>query len=563
MKRVKHLFFATIMLLPTIPFTSSPFISPSFASVSTPSTITPVGFVGSSGRIATSSGGQTILMGSRTSLFFSTNGGLTWSSPTGIQSQGWESVAVSGNGEVMLAGASQSLGTNGNVYLSTDHGIHWSVPASLPTNALITGNGGVTVVATLDNKKVFAIVEGSYFVATEADGFASWTLLASSLPQSFVYQMALSFDGQTQLLCHNTGTIDISIDGGRTWNDSGAGTDYWVSCALSADGTKQFVMPINTYGGRVKWRDTSLSSSWSSIGSLNSKFFGSISVSSDGLTLLAVPDGANTYLLTFSGGSWTQSDLGQSSDYYPDAVISANGTTIYKRGGFTVAHGGGSQLSKWTLSLNAPFFVLSSYGETRTVSTLATGFTAFSAGGDFTAYAISAVPPGMNFIPATGSLSGTPSLAAPSTTYTVTATNATGSFSRDFVFLVEAPTVAPVVAPPAIVYVPPMTPEGAPEITFSSSSVTCSLGKYSQSPKSAVFTLIVDNQPVLTRFSNRVLPIWLVPWAGESVDFGVASLTSAEWNLQRAWRGKRIECLTLAYANNATGSTSVTAEVPN
>ncbi len=563
MKRVKHPFLATVILASTISFISASFVSPSFASVSTASTITPGTFVGSAGRIATSSDGQTILLGSKTSLFFSTDGGLTWSSPTGIQSQGWESVAVSGNGEVMLAGAPQSLGTNGNVYLSTDHGIHWSVPASLPTNALITGNGGVTVIATLDNKKVFAIVEGSYFVATEADGFASWTLLASSLPQSLVYQMALSFDGQTQLLCHNTGTIDISIDGGRTWNDSGAGTDYWVSCALSADGTKQFVMPINTYGGRVKWRDTSLSSSWSTIGSLNSKFFGSISVSSDGLTLLAAPDGANTYLLTYSGGGWTQSDLGQSSDYYPDAVISANGTTIYKRSGFTAGHGGGSRLSKWTLSLNAPFFVLSSYGETRTVSTVATGFTAFSAGGDFSTYSISAVPPGMSFSTATGSLSGTPSVAAPSTTYTVTATNATGSFARNFILLVEAPTVPPVVAPQAIVYVPPMTPEGAPEVTFSSSGVTCSLGKYSQSPKSAVFTLIVENQTVLTRFSNRVLPMWLVPWAGETVDFGSATLTSAEWTLQKAWKGKRVTCITLAYANNATGSTSITAEVPN
>ena len=133
MKRVKHPFLATVILASTISFNSASFVSPSFASVSTASTITPGTFVGSAGRIATSSDGQTILLGSKTSLFFSTDGGLTWSSPTGIQSQGWESVAVSGNGEVMLAGAPQSLGTNGNVYLSTDHGIHWSVPASLPS----------------------------------------------------------------------------------------------------------------------------------------------------------------------------------------------------------------------------------------------------------------------------------------------------------------------------------------------------------------------------------------------------------------------------------------------
>lgn len=140
------------------------------------------------------------------------------------------------------------------------------------------------------------------------------------------------------------------------------------------------------------------------------------------------------------------------------------------------------------------------------------------------------------------------------TSYSVTlkAVNAQGD-SRPS----ESVTVIPFRTEPVIV--PPMTPEVAPAINFTSTQITCTLGKYSQTSESVVYTLLVSDEAVSTHFSNALLPVWLVPWAGKTIDYGKATATSASWDLQAAWKGKTVSCITLAYANHATGSTSVSA----
>jgi len=84
----------------------------------------------------------------------------------------------------------------------------------------------------------------------------------------------------------------------------------------------------------------------------------------------------------------------------------------------------------------APAFTLSSSSETRTVNTAATGFTINSTGGAIASFAINATPAGMSFNATTGALTGTPTTVAGATSYTVTATNASGSTTRVFVFTV-------------------------------------------------------------------------------------------------------------------------------
>ncbi len=88
--------------------------------------------------------------------------------------------------------------------------------------------------------------------------------------------------------------------------------------------------------------------------------------------------------------------------------------------------------------LAAPAFTLSSSSETRSVSTAATGFTISTTGGAIASFAISATPPGMSFSTSTGALTGTPSTVASATTYSVTATNATGSATQTFTLTVVA-----------------------------------------------------------------------------------------------------------------------------
>ena len=95
-------------------------------------------------------------------------------------------------------------------------------------------------------------------------------------------------------------------------------------------------------------------------------------------------------------------------------------------------------------SLAAPAFTLSSTSEVKTVNNAITGYTITSTGGTIASYAISpAAPAGITFNAASGLLSGTPTSTQSATTYTITATNASGSAARTFTLTVNALT-APV-----------------------------------------------------------------------------------------------------------------------
>ena len=91
-----------------------------------------------------------------------------------------------------------------------------------------------------------------------------------------------------------------------------------------------------------------------------------------------------------------------------------------------------------TTAVANPAFSLSASSETRTYSTSGTAFTSTSTGGLIASYSISATPAGMSFDTSTGALTGAPTTIAAATTYTVTATNASGTATRSFVLTVTA-----------------------------------------------------------------------------------------------------------------------------
>lgn len=94
-------------------------------------------------------------------------------------------------------------------------------------------------------------------------------------------------------------------------------------------------------------------------------------------------------------------------------------------------------------AIAAPAFTLSSSSETATVGTAITGFTINSTGGTIASYSISPAisdTPGLSFSTSTGLITGTPTTAATSKTYTITATNATSpSATRTFAITVSSP----------------------------------------------------------------------------------------------------------------------------
>jgi len=85
----------------------------------------------------------------------------------------------------------------------------------------------------------------------------------------------------------------------------------------------------------------------------------------------------------------------------------------------------------------APAFTLSATAETKTVGTAIADYSLTSTGGAIASFSISpAAPGGLTFSTSTGLLSGTPTSAQSATSYTITATNASGSATRIFTLTV-------------------------------------------------------------------------------------------------------------------------------
>ena len=90
-------------------------------------------------------------------------------------------------------------------------------------------------------------------------------------------------------------------------------------------------------------------------------------------------------------------------------------------------------------TLAVPAFTLSSAAETKTVNNAISGYTISSTGGTIASYAISpATPAGLTFNTSTGLISGTPTSTQSATTYTITATNVTGSATATFTLMVSS-----------------------------------------------------------------------------------------------------------------------------
>ena len=104
----------------------------------------------------------------------------------------------------------------------------------------------------------------------------------------------------------------------------------------------------------------------------------------------------------------------------------------------------------------------------------------------------------------------------------------------------------------------PMLPTNKPTVTISDNLITCTIGSYSAAPTSAAFSLFVDGKHIATNFSalGEYLPDWIIPWATLSTITRTATLTSATWSLEDAYKGKAITCATLAYSKNAIGFTA-------
>lgn len=104
--------------------------------------------------------------------------------------------------------------------------------------------------------------------------------------------------------------------------------------------------------------------------------------------------------------------------------------------------------------------------------------------------------------------------------------------------------------------VAPMRPGNKPVVTITPTAITCTIGSYSATPTSSIFSLFVDGTHISTIFSalGDYLPDYLASWATPATITRTGTLTSATWAFSDSYKGKAITCATVAYSKNALGS---------
>ena len=172
------------------------------------------------------------------------DGGATWtrvdpaSMPPAIE--GEAGFAASGSGLAVGADGVAIFGTGGaaaRIFRSTDFGLTWTVHET-PLEAGEPSKG-IFSVALLDEERAVA-VGGNYQepglasgnAAVSNDGGVTWTQ-PSGLPSGYRSAVALTPEG---LLSAGTGGVDLSSDGGQTWQPSGPEPTVALNVLAAADG---------------------------------------------------------------------------------------------------------------------------------------------------------------------------------------------------------------------------------------------------------------------------------------------------------------------------------------
>lgn len=206
-----------------------------------------------------------------------------------------------------------------------------------------------------------------------------------------------------------------------------------------------------------------------------------------------------------------------------------------------------------SLCPKSPDFTLSTSTVTGTIGTAITSYTIdASAGGTIASYSISPAisnTPGISFSTSTGLITGTPTDVAASRTYTITATNALGTATRDFAITVTAPApVVVYVAPTPIPYLKTIT---TPKLNLKDGKLMCTPGTYNSG-----YTLDgVVRGSISALFSPSSYTYNLLINGVAQTSLAVTTATStATWNTSTLTLGSLLTCSVTVSANSLTNT---------
>jgi hypothetical protein len=248
--------------------------------------------------VASSADGTTLVAASvgisTCGIYVSTNSGGAWTKAN-VPSENWTSVASSADGSRLVAVAASDNHFNppSSVYTSTNLGISWTLQTNAPNKSW------TTVASSSDGNKLMIFTAVNICVSTNSGG--NW-VQANNPPENwYAYapskEITCSTDGAGLAVIlngyDNSSSIYISMNLGSTWTKTSAPTPtnvFWSSIASSADGSKLMASanpgPIYVSSDLgLTWKSNDVSSSWTAV-----------AMSADGNKMVAV---------TRPGGIWT------------------------------------------------------------------------------------------------------------------------------------------------------------------------------------------------------------------------------------------------------------------
>ena len=229
-------------------------------------------------------------------VYRSTNGGGTWAEvqPDGAANRSWYRVAVSGDGNIALAGH----GTK--VFLSTNGGAAWAQQTPLGVSSKRWE------CLTLDDDGSYRIVGGAVgrlAVSISGGVWTEWRPGGTDLDREWA-SVSCDTTGAIAIACCSSGRLYTSTDYGVTWTErqpAGNVNKDWYDVAVSADG-RTFVAGANrlytSADGGVTWMERrprgDVNYSWDAV-----------AVDDDGSFLIVASKSGKLYTSADGGATWT------------------------------------------------------------------------------------------------------------------------------------------------------------------------------------------------------------------------------------------------------------------
>jgi hypothetical protein len=281
------------------------------------------------------------------SVYLSSDSGKSWTQATGLPSSSWESAGSSADGRILFVAQGnidQGFGTTttyGRIWRSEDFGATWT-PI---TNTAYNGNGvwqGLEV--SSDGQTVVALEASAYddrgpWISHDAGRTwkhhyvnsknLKWTDVSVSADGQTIVASSLVPDGTWGWSGSDSGTPEISTDGGATWSymNVNGKSEGWTDIAVSGNG--QTILVSDSTAFRF-YRSTDAGKTWtklmppvpvSGVGS----YVGDMALSADGSKAILGKSHGDLWISTDSGTTWMKQVM-RDLEYWDSVTISPDGS---------------------------------------------------------------------------------------------------------------------------------------------------------------------------------------------------------------------------------------------